>query len=296
MKYPADDIFQERSIFFRRKISRFCKLRSYDKMNHTQRLRILLTSLFLLSFKPVFAQAPLPSLPDIESAGSLGEDLFVQSGSTGMVLVIVRDSQVFFRGYGEATPNSQKPPTEDSLLRLCSLTKIFTTDVLTKLVMDRTVRLNDPLQRLLRVVRLCPNVANPSLLRISRRTHPVSRVNSATLLAAHRISPFQTTALAGVGCQINASAALQVPLPSTRTSPSTFSATLSSPPHTGSMQLFLQSALSLPSTCETQRSSPALRNAAICSSAPMTKAPARPLKKLPEVRASTPRLAIWRSG
>ena len=116
-------------------------------MSHTQRLRILFTFLFLLSFKPVFAQAPLPSLPDIESAGALGEDLFVQSGSTGMVLVVVRDSQIFFRGYGEAAPNSQKPPTEDSLLRLCSLTKIFTTDVLTKLVMDRTVRLNDPLQR-----------------------------------------------------------------------------------------------------------------------------------------------------
>jgi hypothetical protein len=126
---------------------KFCKLRSDDIMSHTQRLRILLTSLFLLSFKPVFAQAPLPSLPDIESAGSLGEDLFLQSGATGMVLVVVRDSQVFFRGYGETAPNSQKPPTEDSLLRLCSLTKIFTTEVLTKLVMDRTVRLNDPLQR-----------------------------------------------------------------------------------------------------------------------------------------------------
>jgi len=83
-------------------------------MSQTKRLRILLTSLFLLNFKPVLAQAPLPSLPDIESASSLGEDLFVQSGSTGMVLVVVRDNQVFFRGYGETAPNSQKPPTEDS--------------------------------------------------------------------------------------------------------------------------------------------------------------------------------------
>jgi D-alanyl-D-alanine-carboxypeptidase/D-alanyl-D-alanine-endopeptidase len=33
------------------------------------------------------------------------------------------------------------------LLRLCSLTKIFTTDVLTKLVADKSVRLDDPLQR-----------------------------------------------------------------------------------------------------------------------------------------------------
>ncbi len=64
-----------------------------------------------------------------------------------MVLVVVRNDQVFFRGYGETAPNSHQVPSRDSLLRLCSLTKIFTTDVLTKLVADKTVRLDDPLQR-----------------------------------------------------------------------------------------------------------------------------------------------------
>jgi hypothetical protein len=123
-----------------------------------------------------------------------------------------------------------------------------------------------------------------------------SRVNLIILLTAHRISPIPTTALAGVGCRINTYAALQVPLPSTRTLPSTFSATLFSPPHTSSMRLFLRSALSTRFTCETPRSFPALRNAAICSSAPMMKAPAHPLKKLPEARASILRPAIWRSG
>ncbi len=63
-----------------------------------------------------------------------------------MVLVVVRDNQIFFRGYGETAPDSHQAPTQDSLLRLCSLTKIFTTDVLTKLVADKTVRLDDPLQ------------------------------------------------------------------------------------------------------------------------------------------------------
>jgi D-alanyl-D-alanine-carboxypeptidase/D-alanyl-D-alanine-endopeptidase len=63
-----------------------------------------------------------------------------------MVLVVVRDNQVFFRGYGETAPNSHQLPTQDSLLRLCSLTKIFTTDVFTKLVADKTVHLDDSLQ------------------------------------------------------------------------------------------------------------------------------------------------------
>src|SRR5580692_1922831 len=116
-------------------------------MSHAKLPRLILTPLFLLSFISVLAQTPPPSLPDIQSAGSLGEDIFLQSGSTGMVLIVVRDNQVFFRGYGETAPNSQQPPTQDSLLRLCSLTKIFTTDVLTKLVADKTARLDDPLQR-----------------------------------------------------------------------------------------------------------------------------------------------------
>jgi D-alanyl-D-alanine-carboxypeptidase/D-alanyl-D-alanine-endopeptidase len=64
-----------------------------------------------------------------------------------MVLVVVRDNEIFFSGYGETAPESHQLPTRDSLLRLCSLTKIFTTDVLSKLVTDKTVRLDDPLQR-----------------------------------------------------------------------------------------------------------------------------------------------------
>ena len=86
-------------------------------------------------------------MPSLDSADPLGKDLLLQSGSTGLVLVVVRDGQVFFHGYGETAPGSHQLPTQDSVLRLCSLTKIFTTDVLTKLVADKTVRLNDPLQR-----------------------------------------------------------------------------------------------------------------------------------------------------
>lgn len=64
-----------------------------------------------------------------------------------MVVVVVRDNQVFFHGYGETAPDSLIAPSADSVVRLCSLTKIFTTDVLTKLVKQQLVRLDDPLQR-----------------------------------------------------------------------------------------------------------------------------------------------------
>jgi D-alanyl-D-alanine-carboxypeptidase/D-alanyl-D-alanine-endopeptidase len=117
-------------------------------MSHTKFPRTLLAFLFVLPLASALAQAnPPASLPDVQSVGALGTDLFLQSGSTGMVLVVVRDDHVFFRGYGQTAPNSHQFPTQDSLLRLCSLTKIFTTDVLTKLVADKTVRLDDQLQR-----------------------------------------------------------------------------------------------------------------------------------------------------
>ena len=106
------------------------------------------SALLALCFVSAPAQAPSrTTLPDLPSAAALGEELFRNSGATGMVLVAVRGNQVFFHGYGETAPGSHQLPAQDSVVRLCSLTKIFTTDVLAKLVADKTVRLDDPLQR-----------------------------------------------------------------------------------------------------------------------------------------------------
>jgi D-alanyl-D-alanine-carboxypeptidase/D-alanyl-D-alanine-endopeptidase len=108
----------------------------------------LLSLLLLLGIVPAFAQSSQqPALPDLQTAGQLGAELFQRSGKTGMVMVVVRDKQVFFRGYGETAPGSHQTPTADSVVRICSLTKIFTTDLLTKLAADKTVSLGDPLQR-----------------------------------------------------------------------------------------------------------------------------------------------------
>ena len=120
--------------------------------------------LFVLSFTSFAQVLPPGPLPDIQSVHTLGEDLFLQTGSTGMVLVVVRGNQVFFEGYGETAPNSHQLPTRDSLLRLCSLTKIFTTDVLTKLVVNKTVRLDDTLQRYAPQGKVVPKRVRPITL------------------------------------------------------------------------------------------------------------------------------------
>jgi D-alanyl-D-alanine-carboxypeptidase/D-alanyl-D-alanine-endopeptidase len=139
-------------------------------MSHSRLLRTLLVFLFVLPLMPALAQArPVASLPDAQAMDALGTDLFQRSGSTGMVLVVVRGDQVFFRGYGATSPTSHRVPTQDSLLRLCSLTKIFTTDVLNKLVADKTVRLDDSLQRYA-----------PAGVVVPKRVRPITLADMAT--------------------------------------------------------------------------------------------------------------------
>jgi len=110
-------------------------------------MRFLTSSLFLLSLFSAAAQtAPVVNLHDLKEAETLGADLFADSGATGLVLVVVRGNEVYFKGYGETVPGSHESPSLNSEVRLCSLTKIFTSDLLAKLVSDSKLHLDDPLR------------------------------------------------------------------------------------------------------------------------------------------------------
>jgi len=95
---------------------------------------------------PIAPKAPALMTPrDLSATEPLGEELYNNSGATGMVLVVVRDNQTYFHGYGKTAIGSQTVPTEDSVVRLCSLTKTFTADVLAKLAAEGVVHLDEPL-------------------------------------------------------------------------------------------------------------------------------------------------------
>jgi D-alanyl-D-alanine-carboxypeptidase/D-alanyl-D-alanine-endopeptidase len=103
-----------------------------------------LTLLLPLSAHKVQAQTTLPQL---QSADPFVADLFRRSGSTGMVFVVVRDNETWMQSYGQTYPGSHEKPNADSLIRLCSLSKIMTTDLLVKLAAEGRVSLSDPLQK-----------------------------------------------------------------------------------------------------------------------------------------------------
>jgi serine-type D-Ala-D-Ala carboxypeptidase/endopeptidase len=129
-------------------------------------MRLLTIPLLLLSLLPVVAQtAPVVTLHDLKDAEPLGADLYAGSGATGLVMVVVRGDEVYFHGYGEGVPGSRQAPTPESVVRLCSLTKIFTTDLLAKLVSDGTVRLDDPLQKYAPEAAVVPQKGTPITLK-----------------------------------------------------------------------------------------------------------------------------------
>jgi len=88
-----------------------------------------------------------------------------------MVLVVVRNHETFVQGFGETAPGSGQLPNSNSLIRLCSLSKIFATDLLTKLVADGAVHLDDPLQRFASPHLIVPARADRSITLKDLATH-----------------------------------------------------------------------------------------------------------------------------
>ena len=101
------------------------------------------------------AQQPL-SLADADLRGAT---IFEQSAVTGMVLVVVRNQEVMMKGYGETFPGSGVKPNSHSLVRLCSISKVFAGEILLELTNEDKVRLTDPLQQFAPPKRIIPKGA-----------------------------------------------------------------------------------------------------------------------------------------
>ncbi len=119
--------------------------------------------------------------PALASAEPVAEDIFHRTASTGMVIVVVRGGEVWMQTFGETAPGSEQKPSANSLIRLCSLSKILTTDLLMKLVVDGTVHFTDPLQK------FAPAGANGDAVKVPRMTvhGPAERAITLGDLATH---------------------------------------------------------------------------------------------------------------
>ena len=151
---------------------------------------VLLFAASLLSSPPSLpAQQPIT----LADAAIRGQAIFDQSAVTGMVLVVVHNHEVLIRGYGETAPGSGRTPDSNSEIRLCSISKVFTADLLTKLVAEGQLSLTDPLQKYApphSTVPAGPNATDITLLDLATHTSGLPReVSSYPPKAPHFTFP-----------------------------------------------------------------------------------------------------------
>lgn len=95
----------------------------------------------------VSAHAATPDAQIRATVDRYAEHIFYNSGATGMALVAIDGKEQLFRSYGETRPGNNQRPRPDSLIRIASLTKLMTSEVLVKLDAEGKVKLTDPLSR-----------------------------------------------------------------------------------------------------------------------------------------------------
>ncbi|ELY6374769.1 D-alanyl-D-alanine-carboxypeptidase/endopeptidase AmpH [Cronobacter sakazakii] len=112
--------------------------------------RCLLSCALLISAAFSAAQAAQIS-PDPVFASDIvdryANHIFYGSGATGMAIVVIDGNQRVFRSFGETRPGNNVRPQLDSVIRIASLTKLMTSEMLVKMLDQGVVKLNDPLSR-----------------------------------------------------------------------------------------------------------------------------------------------------
>ena len=74
-----------------------------------------------------------------------GAVLFLESKVPGLVIGATRNGEVAIEGFGKRADDVDEPPGADTILRIGSITKAFTGEMLARLAADNTLALTDPL-------------------------------------------------------------------------------------------------------------------------------------------------------
>ena len=149
----------------------------------------------LLSFAALCAV----SLTSVQAAQPLTEPVFASdiadryanliyygSGATGMALVVIDGNQRVFRSFGETRPGSNVRPQLDSVIRIASLTKLMTSEMLVKLLDQGVVKLNDPLSKYAPPGSRVPSYQGTPITLVNLATHTSALPREQPGGAAHR--------------------------------------------------------------------------------------------------------------
>ncbi|WP_368869575.1 D-alanyl-D-alanine-carboxypeptidase/endopeptidase AmpH [Proteus terrae] len=100
---------------------------------------------------PELTQWPTALSPNVSNASALfnkyASQIYQKSHPQGMVIVMINNSQTLNRSFGTTTPESRNAPSMNSLIRIASITKLMTSEVMLKLQDDGKLLVTDPLQK-----------------------------------------------------------------------------------------------------------------------------------------------------
>jgi D-alanyl-D-alanine-carboxypeptidase/D-alanyl-D-alanine-endopeptidase len=105
----------------------------------------------IIATLPLRSQAQSLSSPDPLLASQIvdryAEHIFYGSAATGMALVAIDGNQRVFASFGETRPGNETRPQKDSLIRIASLSKLMTSEIMVKMAEQGKIRLDDPLAK-----------------------------------------------------------------------------------------------------------------------------------------------------
>ena len=112
--------------------------------------------------------------------------IYYGSGATGMALVVIDGNQRVFRSFGETRPGNNQHPQLDSVIRIASLSKLMTSEMLVKLLDQGVVKLNDPLSKYAPPGARVPDWQGKPITLVNLATHTSALPREQPGGAAHR--------------------------------------------------------------------------------------------------------------
>ncbi|RWR03323.1 beta-lactam-binding protein [[Pantoea] beijingensis] len=99
------------------------------------------------------------------------EHIFYGTAATGMALVAIDGNQRVFASFGDTRPGNNIRPQKDSLIRIASLSKLMTSEVMVKLAEEGRIRLDDPLSKYAQPGKTVPAYAGQPMTLVNLATH-----------------------------------------------------------------------------------------------------------------------------
>ncbi len=103
-----------------------------------------------------------------------------------MALVVIDGNQRVFRSFGETRPGNNVRPQLDSVIRIASLSKLMTSEILVKLLDQGVVKLNDPLSKYAPPGARVPTYKGSPITLVNLATHTSALPREQPGGAAHR--------------------------------------------------------------------------------------------------------------